>query len=79
MIRKFYYSRLLEIEWIILSLQLFSKNNNLTKHVYFWRRYVDDIFCIWTGTGFRIWFWNNINTSIHFTMKIEKEKIEEKI
>ena len=58
---------------------VFSNKNfeSINKHVHFWARYVDDIFCIWTGTDRQLSQFlnilNNINDSIQFTLEMEIE------
>lgn len=57
---------------------LFSTNmkESLVKYIYFWARYVDDIFCIWTGTDRQLSKFlthlNNINKNIEFTIETEE-------
>lgn len=55
---------------------LLNSNSNLVKNVFFWCRYVDDIFCVWTGTERQLNLFlrllNSINSKINFT--IEKEQ-----
>lgn len=54
---------------------LFNIKNPLIKNIHFWRRYVDDVFCVWTGTERQLQQFlsllNSLNTKIQFT--IEKE------
>lgn len=59
--------------------KLFAKKNEIIKNVLFWTRYVDDIFCIWTGTDRQLdvflKFLNTINKKIQFTLEKEKDGV----
>src|SRR5436190_22124251 len=50
----------------------------LTNKIKFWSRYVDDIFCIWTGTYRELDQFlsniNKINKNIQFTLEKEENK-----
>lgn len=54
---------------------IFNSNNSLLKHILYWKRYVDDILCLWTGTDRQInQFLNYINSlhnKIKFTLELE--------
>lgn len=54
---------------------LIFTNNNYTKHVIYWARYVDDVFCIWNSTHRNLnqffTFLNSLNEKIQFTMELE--------
>lgn len=51
-----------------------SLNNKVIKHVFTWIRYVDNIFCIWTGTERQAdnisRFLNSFNENIQFTIEL---------
>lgn len=53
---------------------LFNSDNHLITCVHTWLRYVDDVFCIWTGTERQLTQFlttlNNINNKIQFTIEI---------
>lgn len=58
---------------------LFSINNdNIVEPIHFWARYVDDIFCILSGTHRQLVIFlnhlNNINRNIQFTIETETNK-----
>lgn len=58
-----------------LEHQIFNSNQPITKHIKFWRRYVDDSFSIWDG-GIDLLhvfhnFINNFHKNISFTLEIE--------
>ena len=52
---------------------IFYSNSTLIKNIHFWCRYVDDVFCIWTGTERQLHqflnFLNDINHKIQFTIE----------
>lgn len=54
--------------------EIFHSNHHLLRHIAFWRRYVDDVFCIWTGPqsdlAESLSFINGFYASIEFTMEI---------
>ena len=57
--------------------QLLHSNHPLVKYVHTWYRYVDDVFCIWSGTQRQLnQFLNHINSlfpTIKFTLETEQE------
>ena len=59
--------------------KLFKSSINGIKNVLCWIRYVDDIFCIWTGTTRNLLTFlndiNNIDQNIQFTMEIGQKKL----
>jgi len=61
------------------ELQLFQSSHPLLRHVGVWRRYVDDILCVWHGPGELIeQFLSLLNSffpSIKFTVEIGGAKI----
>ncbi|XP_045477945.1 uncharacterized protein LOC123683088 [Harmonia axyridis] len=65
-----------EIFMTALEKKIFSPANvNLTDFVLYWKRYVDDIFCIWTGSNSELESFleliNSFYSSIQFTLEIE--------
>lgn len=54
--------------------KIFNSSALLLKYVFFYKRYVDDIFCIWTGTKRQLQmflnFLNKIHKNIKFTLEI---------
>ena len=62
-----------------LEEEIFGSGHPLLEHVFLWRRYVDDVFCIWTGptdstAGF-LEFMNSFYPSIKFTVEVGGNKI----
>ena len=59
-----------------LEEKLFNSGNPLLKHSLFWKRYVDDIFCVWGGSHRQLnVFLNHLNSlhpNLSFTMEIGK-------
>ena len=57
---------------------LFSSNHNLLKCIFSYLRYVDDIFCVWTGSIRQLHiflnFMNSLNNNLQFTLEIESNK-----
>ncbi|XP_045474883.1 uncharacterized protein LOC123680811 [Harmonia axyridis] len=59
-----------------LEKKIFSiMNNNLTVYVLYWKRYVDDVFCIWTGSDSELESFlkliNSFYDGVHFTLELE--------
>jgi hypothetical protein len=58
---------------------LFNSGHDLTRHVHYWFRYVDDVLCCWTGTTRQLehffTFINSINNNIKFTMELGNKSI----
>lgn len=54
---------------------IFNSKQNILKNIILWKRYVDDIFCIWSGNTdlLKVFlnFINNINNNIKFTLETE--------
>jgi len=59
--------------------ELFHSGHPLLDHVFLWRRYVDDVFCIWTGPVNAIQdlvdFLNSLYPSIEFTLEVGGSRI----
>lgn len=59
--------------------EIFNSNHPLLTHIILWRRYVDDVICIWNGTHKLIQqfldFINSLYPSIEFTLEIGGEKL----
>jgi hypothetical protein len=59
-----------------LERHLFSSKHPLTTNIWYWCRYVDDIFCVWTGSNRQLVNFlkmlNEIDTHIQFTMELEE-------
>lgn len=53
---------------------IFKSNSNLVNCIQFWARYVDDIFCIWTGTDRNLDQFLNYINSIHEKIQFTIEK-----
>lgn len=55
--------------------RLFNSNNHLIRNIVCWHRYVDDVFCIWTGSTRQLDnflnFLNSLNPNIQFTLETE--------
>lgn len=66
---------LAEVFMALFEETLFKNTSTLLTNIHFWCRYVDDIFCVWTGTDRQLDQFlnllNNINQIMQFT--IEKE------
>jgi hypothetical protein len=58
---------------------LFNSGHDLTKHVHYWHRYVDDVLCCWTGTTRQLehffTYINSRNNNIKFTMELGNKSI----
>ena len=67
---------LAEIFMALMEYLIFSSNNVIKSHVFYWTGYVDDIFCLWTGTERNLsnflTFLNSFNIKIQFTMETEE-------
>jgi hypothetical protein len=65
-----------EIFMSSLESKIFHSNNKLINKVFYWARYVDDIFCIWLGTDRQLMlfqsFLNSFYKQVQFTLEIEK-------
>lgn len=68
-------SLLAEIYMNSFENKLFNCNNKLIKCIHYWTRYVDDIFCIWTGNLDQLsqflLLLNSFHDRIQFTMELE--------
>ena len=57
---------------------LFKSQHPLTKNIFYWYRYVDDILCCWSSTARQLQNFlnhiNNLEPSITFTLEIEHNK-----
>ena len=62
------------------ELELFQLGHPFLNHITLWRRYVDNIFCVWQGpkefTPQVVIFMNNLYPSIEFTVKIGGSSID---
>lgn len=62
-----------------LENEIFQSRHPLLPCISLWRRYVDDVFCVWTGTDEQVseflQFLNSIYPSIKFTSEIGGSKI----
>lgn len=60
--------------------EIFQNNSDIGNNILCWYRYVDDVFCIWTGSERQLNVFvnnilNNIDDSINFTVEFGGQKI----